>query len=176
MFRNVFHPSIPILMPFFQKDGDGGGGADDPNDQNLKAREDSEPKDSGQKSFDEWLETQPTYIRAMYAEHIGNLKSALDKERKANKENAARMKKLDELEAKEAERLEAQKSEIEKALDAQKKAEAERDAALSELNTERRKYAVIAVATRMGFIDPEDAFILANLSEIEYKDGKWYGI
>jgi len=167
-------------MPLFDADDKGGGGSDDAEakakaDADAKAKADPEAK--SQKSFDAWLADQPDDIKAMYSSHVGDLKSALQKEREANRGNSKALKRLEELEAKEQERLDAQKSELEKAKEAQLKAEEEREAARSELETERRKNAVIAAATKMGFKDPDDAYTLANLSEIERSDdGKWSGI
>ena len=65
----------------------------------------------------------------------------------------AKAARLDEIE-------EANKSELEKARSAAEKAEAERDAAKAEAAQVRLKSAVIARASGMNFIDPEDAFAL----------------
>lgn len=73
--------------------------------------------------FEEWLKTQPEDIQKLYEGHTANLKSALDKERKANGEAAAKNKRLAELEQKEKERAEAELSasqKAEKALEEQK--------------------------------------------------------
>jgi predicted component of type VI protein secretion system len=87
------------------------------------------------------------------------------------------LERLAQLEAKEKEREEASKTETEKLAQRAAKAEQDRDAAIAEreaaqtaLQTERIKNAVIAEASKLGFADPDDAYTLVTLSEIEIDD------
>ena len=153
---------------FFDQDAGGGGGATPP----------EKPT-----SFEVWLETQPEDIKTLYQTHTAGLTSALQKERTANKEKETSLKRLADLEAKEKEREAAALSETEKLTQRATQAEQEREAAILEreaaraaLQTERVKNAVIAEASKLGFADPDDAYTLINISEIEIDEtGKTKG-
>lgn len=154
----------------FDKD-DGGGTAETADDEEVK---DEKKQDV---SFDAFIENQPDEIKQLYSDTVGGLKSALDSERKSNKEAAKALKRLEELEAEEQKRKEAEMSEIEKAQKLAEDAQKARDAALLQLTTEREKNAIISEATRMGFADPEDAYNLLDRSQIETgEDGKVSGV
>lgn len=122
------------------------------------------------KNFEAWLEKQPDNVKAMYAEHTGGLRSALEKERKANKENADKVKRLDELEKAETKRKQEQMSEAEKA--AMKLSEAEKGKSKAEeaLQEERTRSAITLEAAAQGFENPEDVFQLADMAELEFGD------
>ena len=70
-----------------------------------------------------------------------------------------------------AEYEEAQKSELEKAVDRANKAEAKQEAALREANDRLIKAAFIARAGQLRAKHPEDAFMLADLSNVVIDDG-----
>jgi len=172
-------------MMLFDADGGGNGGAagDPPpnNDDPPAGGGDSGQGDPGGngngQSFEDWLAEQPEDVQKMYKEHTSGLKSALDKERAANKGVAEKLKRLADLEAAEKKRKEAEMSELDKAK--AKLAEAEQKLAqqTKEMNTFRIKHAVEITAGKLGFQNPEDAYQLADLSAVEITDeGKVAGV
>lgn len=83
-------------------------------------------------SFESWLDAQPESAKAQYAQHLAGLRSALEKERAARREHERQLKRLAELEAEEAKRRDAEKSEIERLQERLQHAEQEaREARLS---------------------------------------------
>ncbi|MFA5150964.1 MAG: hypothetical protein WC554_00245 [Clostridia bacterium] len=79
-------------------------------EEKLKAEEEAKK----QKDFDSWLAKQPEDVRSLYDEHIGGLKSALEKEREMNKTNKGALDKLSKFEEAERQRKEAEMTETEK--------------------------------------------------------------
>ena len=79
-------------------------------EEKLKAEEEAKK----QKDFDSWLAKQPEDVRSLYDEHIGGLKSALEKEREVNKTNKGALDKLSKFEEAEKQRKEAEMTETEK--------------------------------------------------------------
>lgn len=75
-----------------------------------------------------------------------------------------------------AEYEEAQKTEHEKLSEARDKAEQERDEALKTANDRLIRAEFISQASRMGVKHPEDAYLLADLTTIEFSDGKVQGV
>ncbi len=69
-----------------------------------------------------------------------------------------------------AEHEEAQKSEIQKAHERAEQAEAARDEALAAANERLLKAAFVAQAAQLNVAHPEDAYMLADLSEVEITD------
>ena len=110
-------------------------------------------------------EGQPT--AEQLAAELASLRAAL---RAANAESMTRRKKLDELEAAEEERKAAQLSEVEKAKKAQADAEAKARATEERLRTAAIRNAVVLAASKANFYDPEDAFRLADLAEVQVAD------
>lgn len=110
-------------------------------------------------------EGQPT--AEQLAAELASLRAAL---RAANAESMTRRKKLDELEAAEEERKAAQLSEVEKARKAQADAEAKAMATEERLRTAAIRSAVVLAASKANFYDPEDAFRLADLAEVQVAD------
>ena len=108
---------------------------------------------------------QPT--AEQLAAELASLRAAL---RAANAESMTRRKKLDELEAAEEERKAAQLSEVEKAKKAQADAEAKARATEERLRTAAIRNAVVLAASKANFYDPEDAFRLADLAEVQVAD------
>lgn len=166
---------------YFQSDPGGGGDPDAESkakaDADAKAKADADAESKKSSDFEAWLAKQPEDVRKLYEDQVGNLKGALDKERKANKDAAKMQKKLEEFEAAEKKRAEEQMSKEQLLEKKAADAEAGKLKVEQELETERKKNAVIAMATSLGFTDPDDAFTLADLSEIERgADGKWSGI
>ncbi|MCG3143628.1 MAG: hypothetical protein LC124_00080 [Ignavibacteriales bacterium] len=90
---------------------------------NQQASPPPEPPAPQKPAWEIWLEQQPENVRQMYSEHTTGLTSALEKERKERKEHEKQLKRLADLEAEEQKRRDAAKTELEKALDAQKAAE-----------------------------------------------------
>ncbi len=166
------------LVPHFYlaPDGTGGGSGDDEEAKKKAAEEEAqrkaeeEAKAKEAKDFEAWLEKQPDDVKAMYAKHTDGLKSALKKERDTNKEAATKLKRLDDLEAAEKKRQEEKLSEDEK--NKLKLAEAQKKAtdAETELQEERTRNAIILEATRQNFADPDDAYNLADLAQLEHDD------
>lgn len=115
---------------------------------------------------------QPT--AEQLATELASLRAAL---KAANAESATRRKKLDELEAAEEERKAAQLSEVEKARKAQADAEAKALATEERLRTAAIRNAVVLAASKANFYDPEDAFRLADLAEVQVaEDGTVTGV
>jgi hypothetical protein len=95
----------------------------------------------------------------------------LIKERlKREKDKYADYKDLKAQAEKWAEHEEAQKTEIDKAHDKAQKAEAERDEALAQANERLMRAAFVAEAAKANVSHPEDAYMLADLSEVEITD------
>ncbi len=115
---------------------------------------------------------QPT--AAELAAELERVKAAL---KTANSESASRRKRLEELEAAEAERTAAQLSEVEKAKKLAADAEVKAQAAEERLRTAMVRNAVVVAASKLNFYDPEDAFRLADLGEAQVgEDGKVTGV
>jgi hypothetical protein len=142
---------------WFEADAGAGGG-------------DKGGSDSKLTNFDAFIETQSDEIKTLYSLHTADLKSALEKEREAAKDAKKTAKRLAELEAKEKERADAEKSEMDKLTEAKATAEAERESARKELKAERIKNAIIAEASKLSFADPADAYTLIDLAVIEIDD------
>lgn len=98
------------------------------------------------------------------------LKAELERTRealkKANREAGDRRKKLDEIEAAEAKRKEAELSEAQKAAQRAEKAEADYKALQERHRLTAIRSAVRLAAKDAGFVDPEDAVQLADLSGV----------
>lgn len=97
-----------------------------------KAKEEEKKKEL---DFDKWLKDQPEDVQKLYGEHISGLKSALDKEREANKTNKGALEKLAKFEEAEKKRIEAEMTEMEKM---QKRAE-EAESKWKEYETKENK-------------------------------------
>ena len=110
---------------------------------------------------------------AELAAELERVKAAL---KTANSESASRRKRLEELEAAEADRAAAQLSEVEKAKKLAADAEAKAQAA-ERLRTAMVRNAVVVAASKLNFYDPEDAFRLADLGDAQVgEDGKVTGV
>ena len=115
---------------------------------------------------------QPTAVEL--AAELERVKAAL---KTANSESASRRKRLEELEAAEADRTAAQLSEVEKAKKLAADAEAKAQAAEERLRTAMVRNAVVVAASKLNFHDPEDAFRLADLGDAQVgDDGKVTGV
>lgn len=90
--------------------------------------------------------------------------------KKANREAAERRKKLEEFEAAETQRKEAQLSEVEKANKRAEEAAARFEALQSAMRDRAIRHAVEIEASRQGFIDPADAIALADMAAVQYSD------
>lgn len=117
-------------------------------------------------TFESLLAKLPADFQAKLAEHTAGLKTALDKEREAAKQNAQALKKLAALEADEQRRKDEQltkEQKLEKELaDARHAAET----ATAQAEAKLLKAAVLLKAHAMDFEHPEDAFSLADKSSI----------
>lgn len=102
------------------------------------------------------------------ANELEELRAAL---KRANAESAERRKRLDQLEADEKKRNEAQMSEVEKANKRAETAEARLAAQGQALRERSIRHAVEIEASKAGFIDPADAAALADLSGVQYDEG-----
>lgn len=112
---------------------------------------------------------------------LADVQAELDRVRKAlketNKENAERRKRMEEFEAEEKKRKDAELSEVQKLQ--QQLADAKADAAAreKEVETLRLRSAVESTATKLNFVTPADAYLLADLSGVEMTaDGKVTGV
>ena len=131
--------------------------------------------------FEDFIEKQPEEIRALYQDHISGLKSALETERRANKEKEKQLKRLAELESTEEEREQTRLSETERLKTEAAQAKAEREAALGELSAERVRNAVLHEASqpvygnKQKFAHPELAYDLLKTRPTMDADGKVSG-
>lgn len=100
-------------------------------------------------------------------EQLAKMQAAL---KDANKESAARRKRLEELESAEQQRQEASKSVEQKLADQLKKLEAERDAAEQRARQTLVRAEVTAAASRMQFRDPADVLKMIDASALEIGD------
>ena len=107
------------------------------------------------------------------------LQAELDKVRdalkRANAESADRRKKLGDIEAWKAAQDKATLSETEKLQSEIKAGKDAHEALASELKAERVRIAIVTEATKLGFVSPEDAMALIDLSAVEMTDGKVTG-
>jgi len=111
---------------------------------------------------------------------IAKMEKAL---KEANREEAAKRKRLTELEKAEQERQQASLSEMDK-LKAQiaerdklvTEAKAAQERALAEATTMRVKSAIIAQASALGFANPDDAYMLIDMSAVTVADNDVKGI
>lgn len=95
----------------------------------------------------------------------------------ANNESASRRKKLDEYEAKEKKAQEANLSEVEKLKAQIAESQAAREQMLQELAQTRLRHAVEREAAKLKFKNPDDAYLLADLTGVEMDDdGKIKGV
>jgi hypothetical protein len=107
-------------------------------------------------------------------EEIESLRAAL---KAANKESADRRKRLEALEADEAKRKEAELSEVEKADQRAKAAEAKAQGLEQRWRDGMLRSAVTVEASKLQFYDPEDAFRLADLTALTVnEDGTVTGV
>ncbi|HSW63418.1 MAG TPA: hypothetical protein VLH56_08920 [Dissulfurispiraceae bacterium] len=139
--------------------GGSGGGSGDPPANN-----------DGRATWEAWLTKQSDDVRKLYEEHTTGLKSALESERKANKDSSAAVKKLKELEEAEAKRKQAELSEMEKLKAQLAETEAKHRTALEQHQKGMIKSAVLMAATTANFQKPEDAYALMDLSMVEISD------
>lgn len=98
--------------------------------------------DGGTQDFEAWLATQGDEVKALYEKHTGSLKSALDKERKANK------KRDDEQARKDQEARDAQLSEVEKANKKLTALQEERDALAQQVRLFNAEKALLIAAEK----------------------------
>lgn len=71
---------------------------------------------------------------------------------------------------------EAQKTETQKAIEAQQRAEADRDSAIKQANETLIRAAFLAEAGRQGAEHPEDAYLLAKRDGVKLEDGQVIGV
>jgi len=107
------------------------------------------------------------------------LKAELERTRAAlkaaNKEAAERRKRLDDIEAAEATRKQAELTETERYKAEADKAKADYAALQETSRKERIQAAILQAATVANFADPVDAMALADLSGVMLEDGKVTG-
>lgn len=135
------------------------------------------PAGSDQAAWEAWLAKQTEDVRKMYEEHTSGLKSALKSERDKAKAATDQAKRLAELEEAEKKRKESELSELQKAQTKQAELEKQIAQQAEALKSTRLRHAVEIAAARANFQDPEDAYRLADLSEVEVsEDGKVTGV
>lgn len=116
--------------------------------------------------------TTPT-IEAVTAE-LETVRKAL---KQANAESAQRRKRLEELEAEENKRKDAEKTELQKALDKAAELEAQLAKQTETVKQTTIQHAVEITAAKLGFTDPGDALSLLDHSAIKIGDnGKVDGV
>lgn len=94
-----------------------------------------------------------------------------------NRENAGRRKKLEEYEEAERLKVEADKTELQKAQDRAAALEKQIADLTAQGKKDKIRHAVEITAAKLSFSDPEDAYTLADLSAVEIgEDGKVKGV
>lgn len=110
----------------------------------------------------------------------GDLRAELERVRialaEANKEAATRRKKLEAYEKAEAERKQAEMTEIERAQAAVKEMQQRVEAAQQERNGVILRSAIIAEASRLGFLDPQDAQRMLDADAVTIEAGQVQGV
>lgn len=120
--------------------------------------------------FEAWLADQPEDVQEMYEAQVSKLKGALTNERTSNKEAKRAAARLKELEDAETARKNADLTELEKAKQDLADAQATATKARTDLDTERKKNAVMQEATGKKFRHPHLAFKLVDLASFEVDD------
>ena len=173
------YPTWMNMLP--QTTDPAGGGTGDPSKTTAAATTITATATTTTKTpEEEWeafLAGVPADVRAKFDTHTTGLKLALTSERKTNKDNADKLKKLTDLEAAEQKRKDADLTEAQKqtAKVAQLEKElADRD---EKLATTTIRHAVELEAAKQNFQSPEDAYLMADLSDVKIDaDGKVTGV
>jgi len=132
----------------------------------LAAAEEEIPEDE----IPEFLASASADVKKAYLAHNKGLLSALHKERDFHKTHKDSAKKVAVFEAAEAARKTAEMSDAEKLKVAKETAESKALKLEDELQAERIKNAVLAVAAKMPFADPQDAYTFVDPDELEIDD------
>lgn len=119
-----------------------------------------------------WLEAQPTAVQQQYESHVKGLKSALDAERAKAKEAMKMQKRLTELEEKEKKLKEAELTEMQKLQTQLSELQGSYAQLESALTIERLQRQIVTAATKLGFIDPDDAYHFIDPADVEVEEGR----
>lgn len=95
--------------------------------------------------------------------------------KKANAEAAERRKKLEKYEKEEKARQEAELSELQKVQKQLAEAQTQYEDLQLTLQTERIKSSILNEANKLSFDNPEDAYLILDLSDVQVEDGKVTG-
>lgn len=137
----------------------------------AKAAEAEEEEDEAlEDEIPEFLASASAEVKKAYIAHNKGLLSALHKERDFHKKHKDAAKKVTAFEAAEATRKTAEMSDAEKLKVAKETAEGETLQLKKDLQTERIKSTVLAVAAKMTFADPQDAYTFIDPDELEIDD------
>lgn len=115
----------------------------------------------------------PVVDAAEIAAELERTRAAL---KAANRESAERRKRLEELEKQDAERKQAEMTELDRMKAEQAKWQAEKEAVIKLSQETMLKAAFLAEAAMLGLQHPEDAYLLADRSVVEMTDGKAIGV
>lgn len=122
---------------------------------------------------DEWGEFDAERAKAT----IQKLREHEQRALKLEKQTKALEKKLAEYETAEQQRKQAEMSEVERLKAEVEAAKAAQQAAAEEMVTMRIKQAMFTAAAKMGFHNPEDAYLMADLTEVDLgEDGAVAGV
>lgn len=120
--------------------------------------------------------TEKKDVKEMTPEElITELEGARGQLKKVNAESADRRKRLEAFETEKRELADKNLSESEKLQAEVKAIKDDHQALQDQLHAERVRTAVLSEATKLGFANPEDAFSLTDLAQIEIVDGKVSG-
>jgi hypothetical protein len=161
-------------MPFAFYEADKGGagsGSGDNHDDN-----DDKGKKKDERTWETVLAGLPAEDQALFESHVLGLKTSLAAERKINKDNTPRLKKLEEFETNAQKLEEEQKSELQKAQEALKTAQDNTTKLQADFSAQRIKTEVRVVAGEMLFINPNDAATLADLSSVVIEGDEVKGV
>ncbi|KPK91515.1 MAG: hypothetical protein AMJ88_13490 [Anaerolineae bacterium SM23_ 63] len=170
----LFDLLFPLALPFMTFADGGGGETDEESGTDSDKEENGDGEDSEDEEMSEESEESAEDLESL-KEELKRTRNALRSANKEAKERRLRLKKLEEEETK---RKQAEMSELEIAKEELEKASKERDR-LRESRTELIiRHAIELGATKLGFVDPGDAFTLMDMKEIEIDDetGKVEGI
>ncbi len=145
-----------------------------PDNVNQKPTVDQETDETPEPiNFEEWLAAQPENARAAYEQHTGGLKSALQKEREANKAHETEKAKA-ERERQEQERAQMeQQGQFKELAEAAEKRAAEAEAKIAELTPVTERVTRLEAVVK-GYLDTErkdlPAHVTALLDKLDVTD------
>ena len=132
--------------------------------------DDEDPQDEDteeDEGFLAWIAEQPESVQQEYEEHVKGLKTALTSERRKAKTSSKALKEYTDAEAAQKK---AEMTDLEKARAEYSELKTTHSKLEVQLADERLKTAVTTQAGKLDFADPEDAYTLLDLEQVEKGD------